>query len=264
MPHFVPLAHWQLVGWVFGILGLVFTFVTPGVNQWRVWHVEDRSVITSGLAWVGIWRACFYSHVTSSAESCRAFSIADSFVPVEIAVAQVLTMIAIFIGIAANITAGYALRFIYFGVDKGRIGHIKLAFSLAGFLYLLTATFSIVPLFWNMSSVLTNSSIAFPPEYYLPHAPAKQEVGAGIGIGIGASILLIISGLLFLSDRYPINTKNARTDTVGKEQGYLDDPGTGTALDIIAEAGEDEKYGGIDNPAFQASENLETENPDVL
>ncbi len=81
--------------------------------------------------------------------------------------------------------------------------HVSLTFVMAGFLFWLTAACLLVPIFWNMNSVLANLTIDFPPDFYLPSAPVKQEVGTGIGIGIGSGVLLILSGLLLMCNRYP-------------------------------------------------------------
>lgn len=196
MSYLAHTAHWQFFGLVLGVVGLVLTVATSGVDDWRVWYVADASVITSGMAWVGIWRACFYSNVLDTAEFCQSISITDSFIPPDIAAAQVLCMTAIPVGIAANLVAGYAMRRVYFNIDGAQARHF---FSSAGVLYFLTATCSLIPVFWNMSTVLKNRTIDFPPEFLLPPAPYKQELGLGITTGIGSSVLLIISGLLFLS-----------------------------------------------------------------
>ncbi|XP_066518806.1 claudin-34 [Hoplias malabaricus] len=243
-------AHWQFFGLVLAVVGLVLTAGTSGVNDWRVWHVDDVSVITSGVAWVGIWRACFYSHVLETLEFCQSMSITDSFVPAEIAAAQVLCMTAIVLGIAANLIAGYAVRHVYFTINEN---HIRWAFSLAGALYLLTATCSLVSVFWNMTSVLKNRTIDFPPEFQLPPAPYRQELGIGIVMGIGSSVLLILSGLLFLSYRPSAKlqkSKNNAWETQGRYS-RMKNRRAGDILSAITEIRE-----GNDNPAFIAEEQL--------
>ncbi|XP_026869393.2 claudin-34 [Electrophorus electricus] len=215
MVYLVHTAHWQFLGLVLAVLGLILTAASSGVNDWRVWYVEDMSVITSGVAWVGIWRACFYTHVLDTTEFCQSISIMDPFVPPEIAAAQVLCMTAAVVGIAGNLVAGYAVKQVYFNIHAS---HIKLAFSLAGTLYFLTAACSLVPVIWNMSVVLVNSTIDFPAEFHLPPAPVKQEVGLGIVIGAGSSLLLIISGMLFVCYRQPIKSQKSLSQPVSTEE----------------------------------------------
>lgn len=244
MSYLAHTAHWQFFGLVLAVLGLILTAATGGVDDWRVWYVDDVSVITSGMAWVGIWRACFYSNVLDTAEFCRRISMTDSFIPPEIAAAQVLCMTAIPVGIAANLVAGYAMRCAYFNIDRG---NVRLFFLAAGALYFLTATCSLIPVFWNMSSVLENRTIDFPPEFLLPPAPCKQELGLGITTGIGSSVLLIISGLLFLSYRQTCKPRKHKAEGTEEKNRCNTNLRTG-ALDTVRE--------GTDNPAFKVEDKL--------
>ncbi|KAM9849290.1 claudin-34 [Aulostomus maculatus] len=200
MMYLAHTAHWQFLGLVAGCLAWILTMTTAGINEWRVWHVADMSVITSGVAWVGIWRTCFYSHALPNIENCQSISILDDFVPTEMIVAQVLMMLAGICGLAGNISGSVAVRMAYFSVDGRK--NIRLVFVLAGTLYVLTAVLALVPLVWNMRSVLNNNTIDFPPEFHLPPAPIRQQVGSAIGVGIFASILMLISGLLFFCYQY--------------------------------------------------------------
>lgn len=200
MIYLAHTAHCQFLGLVAGILAWILIMTTTGLNEWRLWHVSDVSVITSGVAWVGIWRTCFYSHALPRMENCHSIAISDHFAPAEIPVAQVLMVLALICGLVGNITAAVAMRMVYFSVEDRR--NIRLVFLLAGTLYVLTGVFCLVPLGWNMSSVLNNRTIDFPPEFHLPAAPVRQQVGSAIGVGIFASILMLISGLLFLCYHY--------------------------------------------------------------
>uniref|UniRef100_A0A671LPP5 Claudin 34 n=1 Tax=Sinocyclocheilus anshuiensis TaxID=1608454 RepID=A0A671LPP5_9TELE len=141
--------------------------------NWRIWYVDNQTVITGGLAWVGVWRVCFNSHILDSTEICKSISLTDSFTPPEIAAAQVLCMVAVGVGVLAILVAGHVVRNAIFGVNNR---HVRLTFVMAGSLFWLTAACSLVPVFWNMNSVLANLTIDFPPDFYLPSAPVKQEV----------------------------------------------------------------------------------------
>lgn len=239
-------AHWQFLGLIFGFLAWILVMTTTGLNDWRLWSVDEESIITSGLAWVGIWRACFFSHSLQGFETCQTISITDSFIPTEILVAQILMVLAMISGLAGNIIAALAMRMAYFSLEKR--SHIKLVFLLAGTLYLLTGGLCLVPLVWNMTSVLNNSTINFPPEFHLPAAPMKQQVGSAIGVGILASIMMLTSGLLFLCYRYAWQTLSSEGPRT--KSGTVLGPWTEMNQTQVPNGGNQ----GRDNPAFHIEE----------
>ncbi|KAM7013297.1 claudin-34 [Tautogolabrus adspersus] len=242
-------AHWQFLGLIGGVLAWILIMTSTGINEWRLWHVEDVSVITSGVAWVGIWKACFFSHAFSSMETCQSISISDPFIPTEIPVAQVLMVLGMICGLAGNISAAMAMRVAYFSLEDRR--NIRLLFLLAGTLYVLTGGLCLVPLVWNMTSVLNNRTIDFPPEFYLPAAPVKQQVGSAIGVGILASVMMLISGLLFLCYRYACQTLSSEAPRNNRDP--LHGPWTETTLAQQSEAPNGCNQG-RDNPAFHSEE----------
>lgn len=247
MAYLAHSVHLQFLGLMFGFVGWIITACLSGVNDWRIWYLDDQSIISGGLAWVGVWRACFNSHILDSSEFCKSINFTDSFTPAEIAAAQVLCMTAVGVGVVANLVAGYAVRNAYFGVGSG---HVRLAFVMAGSLYWLTAACSLVPVLWNMTSVLANLTIDFPPEFYLPPAPIKQEVGLGIGIGICSSVLLIVSGLFLMCYKDPVKTK---TNKNGPMERFINaNVRVESSLDTIKESGDE----GIVNPAFEIEKNI--------
>ncbi|XP_008279531.1 claudin-17 [Stegastes partitus] len=247
MLYLANTAHWQFLALIAGFLAWILTMTTIGLNDWRLWEVDDVSVISSGVAWVGIWRACFHSHVLPRMENCWSIGISDTFVPIEISVAQVMMMMAVISGLAGNIIAAVAMRMVYFSVKNRR--SIRLAFVAGGLLYLLTATLCLVPLVWNMTSVLNNRTIDFPPEFHLPAAPVSQKVGSAIGVGICSSVLLLISGLVFLCYRYVWH------DVISEaSRDPLHGPWTVTTLPHNSELSNG-NIQGVDNPAFTNENN---------
>ncbi|XP_009982459.1 PREDICTED: claudin-5 [Tauraco erythrolophus] len=179
-----------------------------GIVEWRVWYVYNTTIISSGIAWVGIWRVCFISDVLVSPgykeQFCHKFSGYDSSIPQEIYAAQGLLLIAMFMGLLGLAATIFALRNIYMGIARKML--IARFFLVGGFLYIFAGMCVLVPVSWNFYSVLHNQSIAFPPSYYMPSSPAAQEAGAAIPIGIIAVILLLLSGSFSLSYRFPVIT----------------------------------------------------------
>ncbi|KAM4601673.1 claudin-34-like [Polymixia lowei] len=248
MGYLVYTTHSQLVALWLGCVGWTLTAVTLGLIQWRVWHVADRSVISSGVASVGIWRVCFNSHTLVTANLkfmfCRSIGLSENFTPPEIAAAQVLVILALLTGFCGNASGVYALRNVYFGLEKS--APIHSAFSAAGVLCLLAAAMLLTPLLWNLHSVVTNKTVEFPPEFHMPLAPVSQEVGSGIVVGIVATVLMVVSGLIFLSYRLP-GRSELRLQSSPREEGHLDGSGSLRCRSLTE---------GRDNPAFQSHEHL--------
>ncbi|GAA6090675.1 claudin-34-like [Tachysurus ichikawai] len=211
MPYLVHTAHAQFVGLWVGAVGWILTIVAIGLVEWRVWEVSDLSVITSGMAWVGIWKVCFYTSVIVTPEYkvmyCQRMQLTDPYMPNEIAAAQALMLLAFILGFFGNSSIIYGLRNVYFGLNEAR--SITLPFSFGGGLMLLAGVSSLIPLYWNINSVVTNQTINFPPNFNMPPAPDKQYVGPGIAVGIFASILVVLSGIVFLCYKLPegLNSK---------------------------------------------------------
>lgn len=220
MAYLVHTAHAQLAALWLACVGWTLTAVALGLIQWRVWQVADREVISSGVAWVGIWRTCFNSQTLVTpglmVMHCKYISLTEAFTPPEITAGQVLMLLSVLLGLCGNAAGVYALRNVYLGIDKTLL--IRVAFPAAGALYLLAAVMSLVPLVWNLNSVLTNQTINFPAEFKMPRAPECQHVGGGIVVGMVGAILQIVSGIIFCTHRLParsLPTGQSVTDNQG-------------------------------------------------
>lgn len=250
MLYIADTAHWQFLALISGFLSWIITMAAVGLNDWRVWFVDNTTVINSGVAWIGIWRACFYSHVLSEIEFCQSLSISESFLPIEIKLAQVLMMLAVITGLIGNMAGAYAMRMAYFSVENR--SKIRVAFLLTGTLYVLTGFSSLLPLAWNMNSVLNNGTIIFPPEYQFPASPIRQRVGSGIAVGIFSSTLMLLSGLVFLCYRYAWQQLKSRPSKGPSDP--LQGPWTEISLGSTSGQQPNRDNTGIDNPAFHFEE----------
>ncbi len=208
MTYLAHTANAQLGALWLGCVGWTITAVALGLIQWRVWHVSHSEVISSGVAWVGIWRVCFNSHTLVTpgfmVMHCKRISLTEAFTPPDIVTAQVVMLLSLLVGLFGNAGGVYALRNIYFGMENSPI---RLTFFTTGVLCLLAAVMSLIPLLWNLASVVTNQTIAFPPEFKMPHAPDSQYVGSGIRVGIVGSVLMFISGIIYLAYRLPVRSQ---------------------------------------------------------
>ncbi|XP_071379187.1 claudin-34-like [Centroberyx affinis] len=257
MTYLVHTAHHQLVALWLGCVGWTLTAAALGIIQWRVWHVADSSVISSGVAWVGVWRACFNSHTLVTPNFrimyCRSIGLTDAFTPPEIAAAQVLMLLALIVGFGGNAGGVYALRNVYLGLDKS--APIRSVFSAAGAMFLLAATMSLVPLLWNLSSVVTNQTVQFPPDFHMPKVPDSQRVGSGIGLGIAAAVLMIVTGIIFLTYRLPARSEFRIQPSLREE--VRPDGSAALGPESVTESrGTLTESRGKDNPAFELHEHL--------
>ncbi|NWX00314.1 CLD34 protein, partial [Caloenas nicobarica] len=201
-------SHLQLATFALGTVGWILCTVSMGIVEWRVWHVGNTTIISSGIAWVGIWKVCFisYLHVSPGYKElfCHKFSGDDSSIPPEIYAAQGLLLIAMFMGLLGLTATIFALRNVYMGITHKTL--ITRFFLVGGFFYIFAGLCVLIPVSWNFYSVTHNQSIAFSPSYYMPSSPAAQEPGAAIPIGIVAVILLLLSGTFSLSYRFLVTT----------------------------------------------------------
>ncbi|XP_034533585.1 claudin-34-like [Notolabrus celidotus] len=255
MTYLAHTAHAQLCALWVSCVGWTLTAVALGLIQWRIWQVSDREIITSGEAWVGIWRACFNSHTLVTpgfmVMHCKYISLTEAFTPPEIVAGQVLMLLSLLLGLCGNASGVYALRNVYFGMQKNP--QIRVVFFITGGLCLLAAGMSLIPLVWNINSVVTNQTIKFPPEFRLPPAPDSQQVGCGIGVGMVGTVLMIVSGIVFCTYRLPVRLQPRILPALTQEV-YLDC--TLPAKTVTDSQGALTNMRGSDNPAFEFHEHL--------
>lgn len=260
MAYLAHTIHPQLVGLWLGSMGWTLTMVSIGLIQWRVWEVADMSDISSGEAWVGIWRVCFYSNTLVTAERnvlfCQKMYISQSFVPMEIGAAQVLMLVALILGLSANASTIYGLRNAFFGRAERR--PIRVAFTAGGVLHLLSSLCSFLPLSLNLHAVATNQSISFPKDFHMPPAPLQQHAGPAIGVGMTAAVFSVVSGLLFLCYQFPEKT-SAKVEPSGADAGHTEDRPTWRPLSSRSDLADGNSVlspYALDNAAFQSEERV--------
>lgn len=99
MPRLAHTPDAQLVALWLSCVGWTPTTVALGLIQWRVWKVSNRDVISSGVAWVGIWRTCFNSHTLMTPGfavlRCKYIRLTEAFAPPVIVAGQVLMILSL-------------------------------------------------------------------------------------------------------------------------------------------------------------------------
>lgn len=203
MPYLAGSAQAQLGALPLGFVGWSLLGVALGLVEWRVWLWSRSALGSSSVAWIGVWRACFHSHQEVTPVflimHCSPISLWDAFIPWDIAVAQVLMLLALGLGLCGITCGMYALRNAFFGVRP----LTRLMFHVAGALTFAAAILALIPLVWSLVAVLTNGTIAFPPEFKLPESPEAQQVGGAVWTGLVGVALLVVTAIIFISYKLP-------------------------------------------------------------
>ncbi|XP_072440438.1 claudin-34-like [Chiloscyllium punctatum] len=253
----------QLVGLVLGTVGWIGSAIATGLIQWRVWRVSSPE-ITSGVAWVGIWRVCLYSRPLATPPfqgmSCRRLGALDSFVPSEIGVGQGMMLAAVVLGALGKVATVYGLWDAYIGegCQSRRAG---LAFTVGGGFHLLASLCVLVPAAWNLNSVLSNRTIAFPPHYHLPPSARSQEPGAALYVAFFSSALLSLTAAFLLSYRTSAWPSSPRVHPLADDFSDCSSlvsrvtPGRGASLCAMSVSEHSLSSYGADNPAFTPDSN---------
>ncbi|XP_072371629.1 claudin-34-like [Scyliorhinus torazame] len=264
MGHQAKGASLQLVGFVLGAVGWIGSAIAMGLVQWRVWQVSSVE-ITSGVAWVGIWRVCFYSQVLITPPyqrmSCQRLDAFDRFIPTEIVIAQGLLPVAVLSGALGKIANVYGLRNVYFGEEQ-QPGRTWLAFAVGGGFHILACVCVVIPAAWNMRSVVSNQGIIFPPHFHLPGTPQSQVLGVAVYIAIFSSALLFLAGVFLVSYRQSAAFSGAKVHPSAEElsdsSSLVPDHSMQSESSLFTKS--ISKYSlssdGVDNPTFNSEENL--------
>ncbi|XP_074839444.1 claudin-34-like [Carettochelys insculpta] len=196
----------QLVGFSLGSLGWILSFITMRHAEWRLWLVDNATTVSSGIARVGIWKICFPPELKTSSDygimCCNEFKFNEAFFPVEMFLAQILLLLAAFLG-------GLGIFFTFLPPWQFYMGTVRetqatCLFLAGGIAYIITGLCVLVPVSWNFYSVVNKSSIPFPPPFHLPSVPVAQTIGIAIPMGITSGLMLLISGIIFLCIRLPV------------------------------------------------------------
>ncbi|XP_030907333.1 claudin-8-like [Melopsittacus undulatus] len=189
----------QIVGLIFGGIGMVGTLAATFMPQWRVSAHIDGNIVVFETIWEGLWMACasqlgirlqckFYDSILSLSPPLEAFRAL-------MCTAVVLSIISFLLAIV--------------GVKYTRRNKVISIFILAaGLSFLLTGILVLIPVSWSAGSIIR--------DFYDPKVPTplKRELGAALYVGWVSSALLIIAGAMYsifwcwadasLKSKYPL------------------------------------------------------------
>ncbi|XP_070808212.1 claudin-4-like [Pituophis catenifer annectens] len=191
----------QLGGYFLGILGSIMCIASTAIECWRKWHVESQDGLYPGVVWVGIWKACYLhsTHPENRYIHCEEFTEDLMMLPKEIFLAQDLMTLSCIVGAVAITVMSFALGIVV--KDIGHTHRLFILFSVGGFLNFVAGIMVLIPIFWNLHSILENRHIVFPEFFKMPTVPKHQEVGPAIYVGYSAAVLFLASGVMIICNR---------------------------------------------------------------
>ncbi|XP_020861916.1 claudin-20 [Phascolarctos cinereus] len=189
----------------------ILAVASMGQSDWRVWHlVNTTSIFSSDIAWVGIWKACFYGTFLffpqgRSAKICHVYSVSNTFLPWDFRAVQHIFLFGCILGVMAKAYVIIALRSFYTG--DARRSTTANAFTVGGFFYSSAGICILICAIWNFHSVSQNKSITFPVIFYIPPRPKAQEIGNAVIVAILSAVLMLLAGVFFLSYKFHMDSQ---------------------------------------------------------
>lgn len=209
----------ELCGFFLAFIGWCFCISSVSLGQWRQWYIENTTEFQSGVMWIGIWDVCYDTNPSDSSDyfdiTCKPLEGANNFLPKEIYIAQDLMSLC---AVVETLAIGFVFFAYWNSIKNGnKMGITVNFFNIGGFLNISSGIMVLVPVTWNMVSVLNNKTIKFPASFNMPSHPKRQQVGLAIHLGFASAILQIVSGFLFLSNKCWLMHKKTHPLDLGNE-----------------------------------------------
>ncbi|XP_058391143.1 claudin-34 [Diceros bicornis minor] len=200
-------ANCQVAGFAVATVGWILSTICMGLVEWRVWYMDNTSLFPSGLACVGMWKVCIYHRAGNfnRPTSCHRYTYHDTYLPVDIHVAQNLLLIASVLGLLGKVSTTFALRNVYVGILWKNA--TCTAFVASGILNIAAGVCISIAVIWNYYSVMNEEGIAFPPHFCMPFKPDTQEIGSAVTVACLAAFMMLLSGSFFLSYKFPLESQ---------------------------------------------------------
>ncbi|XP_004623198.1 claudin-34 [Octodon degus] len=201
----VQSANRQVAGFAIITIAWIFSSTSMGLVEWRVCHMDDPSFSLSSVVCVGMWRFCVYSHDSNFSKAKRCHQYRNTFLPADIRTAQHLLLAASALGFLGKACAILGLRNVHLRTPEE--DGARKPFIMAGTLTIAACACLSIAAFWNCYSVMNEERIYFPLSFHVPFQPGSQEMGSTMVVALLSAFLLLLSGIFFLSYRYPLKTQ---------------------------------------------------------
>ncbi|XP_062867108.1 claudin-4-like [Trichomycterus rosablanca] len=177
----------QMLGAALGVIGWIGVIVVCALPMWRVTAFIGSNIVTSQVAWDGIWMNCVVQ--STGQMQCKVY---DSMLALssDLQAARALTVISIVIGILGIMLAMAGGKCTNCVEEESAKAKVAVA---AGVVFIISGVLCLVPVSWTAQTVIQ--------DFYNPlvNQAQKRELGAALFIGWGAAALLIIGGALLCS-----------------------------------------------------------------
>ncbi|XP_036295967.1 claudin-34 [Pipistrellus kuhlii] len=196
------------VSFALNMLGWIFTMVSMGLPNWRIWYMESSPAPPWGLACVGMWKVCTYhpNGLQSRPMACHRYTYSDAYLPLDILLAQHLLLAASFLGLLGK-------GLMVMGLRRGYTGQLQKdttcdLFFTSRMLSITAGAFISIAVLCNYYAVINEEAIHFPPSFHIPYRPDRQEMGSTVYLAILAALLMLFNGLFTISFQQPPQQPN--------------------------------------------------------
>lgn len=192
----------QFGGYLLSILGWILCITSTATDYWRIWHIKSKDNLYPGVLWIGIWRACYLhsTHPVNRYVHCEEFTEDLKMLPGEIFLAQDLLSLCCIVGAVGITFMSFALWNVVRTIRHKTF--LLTLFNVGGLMNFLTGIIILIPISWNIYSILINVDIMFPDSFKMPTSPEHQDIGAAIYIGYTAAVLLLVSGVMIICNKH--------------------------------------------------------------
>ncbi|XP_052600893.1 claudin-34-like [Peromyscus californicus insignis] len=189
----------QLGGFAAAILAWILCSASMALPHWRVWGFREPMDSKPRMTLVGMWMTCVYhqENLSNILRACYPYTYQDTFIPLDIRVAQHLLLVSSFLGMVATVSIIVALWKIYSGKTRKKAHYNPFFFS--GVLNIIAGSFVFLSVLYNYFAIIHKDRIAFPPYFRTPSFPDTQRVGTALTMATLSSVLFLVGGTISLS-----------------------------------------------------------------
>ncbi|XP_052599970.1 claudin-34-like [Peromyscus californicus insignis] len=193
----------QLGGFAAAILAWILCSVSMALPHWRMWSFKEPIDSKPSMTLVGMWMTCVYQqeNISSIFRVCYPYTYQDTFIPLDIRIAQHLLLVSSFLGMVATISIIAALWRIYSGRLRKKATYNPFFFS--GVLNIIASGFVFLSVLYNYLAIIHKDRIDFPPYFLMPSFPDTQRVGTALTMATLSSFLFLVGGTISLSFTLP-------------------------------------------------------------